>query len=818
MQKNFRLLAALVLLWLLFAQAIRGAVISSITFDEGPHLAVGYATLRTGDFRLQPVHIHPPLANELAAVPLLLDPSLPDPRTIPGWDIASLSAVTDAVVWKHRLPDGIALAGRLPIILLAILLGAFVYRWAADLAGGKAGLLALFLYALDPNIVAHAQVITTDMGVTVFGFIALYCCFKFQTPALRAGASISNPLKRGILKSQNGWLVGTGVALGVALASKVTAGLLAPLIAVIVLLTGRDAMTRRVGRIAAIGLIAFVVVWGVYGFEVGRVPGLPVPIPAATHVKIYQSLQQHYDEGHPSFLMGMNSTRGWWYYFFVAFLVKTPLPMLILLVVSVVLAVARSRRQAASKWQSAAWTLGLFPVIHFATALWSSVDIGYRHLLPILPFLFVFIGVQISSLKSQISNRPVTLSPRHLATLSVMLLLVWYAISAVTIFPYNLAYFNELAGGPDNGYEWLVDSNLDWGQNLKELKAWLDARGISQVYLSQFSPSRPEVYGIQATMLPPSPRAAPFARFDPAPGWYAIGATTLQGAYTPDVDTFAYFRAVTPTARIGHALFVYHVPEQPRGEWVAQCASPSPPLDADEIKAGFGRDDLRLVQFDCSTSWWYPARNTPGWYLSADPYNYKSDALTWYPSAEAIYQSRSDQTKIMTVYRVVSATLASIGRKMQAQVAPGEWPPAQAASQGALIAAPVATTGPLQFEGFWLSVYDYRTRPGDQVYLVTAWRVAQNANAPLSIMAHILDAQGRVVSGDDGLGVPAETWQIGDTLIQMHRLNTPNDLATGTYWVETGIYRLDTMERYSILQGDQAVGDRLLLASVEVKP
>jgi hypothetical protein len=69
----------------------------------------------------------------------------------------------------------------------------------------------------------------------------------------------------------------------------------------------------------------------VYGFQVGRVPGLPVPIPAATHVKIYQSLQQHYDEGHPTFLMGMNSTRGWWYYFLIAFLIKTPLPTLILL-------------------------------------------------------------------------------------------------------------------------------------------------------------------------------------------------------------------------------------------------------------------------------------------------------------------------------------------------------------------------------------------------------------------------------------------------------------------------------------------------------
>src|SRR4030043_212174 len=118
MKKNIPYLVAATLLWLLFAQAVRGAVVLSLAFDEGPHLAVGYATLRTGDFRLQPVHIHPPLAK---------------------------------------------------------LLGAFVYRWAADLAGWKAGLLALFLYALDPNIVAHAQVITTDMGVTVFGFAALYC-------------------------------------------------------------------------------------------------------------------------------------------------------------------------------------------------------------------------------------------------------------------------------------------------------------------------------------------------------------------------------------------------------------------------------------------------------------------------------------------------------------------------------------------------------------------------------------------------------------------------------------------------------------------
>ena len=775
-------LAAVVLLWLLFAQAVRGAAIASLASDEGPHLAVGYSTLRTGDLRLQPIHIHPPLINVLAGAPLLLDPSLPDPRSIPGWEIASLSAVTDTVIWKHTPPDGIALAGRLPIILLAVLLGAFVYRWSVDLAGWRAGLLALFLYALDPNIVAHAQVITTDMGVTVLGFITLYCCYKSANQQIG--------------KSSFKWTVGTGVALGAALAAKVTAALLAPLLAVIVLVAGRDGIVQRAWRVVIIALVAFGVVWAVYGFEVGYIPGVSVPVPMATHVKVYQSLQQHYDEGHPAFLMGMNSTRGWWYYFPAAFLVKTPLPTLALLAVSVVLA-------ARGKTPGAKWVLGLFPIVHFATALFSSVDIGYRHLLPILPFLFVFIAVQISNLKFH------KVIWSACAYLFIIALLIWYAVGAATIFPHNLAYFNELAGGPDGGYQWLVDSNLDSGQNLKELEMWLDERDIQRVFVSQFSPSRPEVYGLQATMLPPSPRAAPFARFDPAPGWYAIGATTLQGVYTPDVDTFAYFREMTPTARIGHALFVYHVPEQLRGEWVAQCASPSPPLDADEIKTGLGRGDLRLAQFDCSTSWWYPATDAPGWYFHTPR---SLQAQTWYPTARLIFEPRSAQARFESVYHVNSVILPQ-GRQMQAVVAPGDWLPAQAMSQGAQVTSPATTTGPLQFEGFWL--YDRQTVK--QILVFTAWRVTRGAEYPLSIMAHLLDAQGRAVSGGDGLGVPIEVWQAGDVIVQAHRLNV-QDATPGTYWIETGVYRLDTLERYRVLQENQAVGDRLLLAPIEVKP
>ncbi|HHN93726.1 MAG TPA: hypothetical protein ENK17_03080, partial [Anaerolineae bacterium] len=146
--------AALLLLLCLFGQMLLHARTASITFDEGPHLAIGYATLRTRDLRLQPVHIHPPLANVLAAAPLLLQPDLPDPRAIPGWEIASLSAVTDAVVWQYPHPRRLALAGRLPIALLTVLLGAVLFRWAADLFGGRAGTVTLFFLAFDPNIIA----------------------------------------------------------------------------------------------------------------------------------------------------------------------------------------------------------------------------------------------------------------------------------------------------------------------------------------------------------------------------------------------------------------------------------------------------------------------------------------------------------------------------------------------------------------------------------------------------------------------------------------------------------------------------------------
>ncbi|MFN3929269.1 MAG: hypothetical protein ACK4OK_06510, partial [Thermoflexus sp.] len=169
MQNRKVLLSFYALAMVLFIQLMAHARSASLTFDEGPHIAAGYAYLRTGDLRLQPVHIHPPLANVLAAMPLLLQPDLPDPHRIDGWEIASLSAVTDEVVWRYPHPARMALATRLPIIGMTLLLAAVVGRWAIELWGPRGGLRALLLLALGPNLIAHGSLVPTDRAVTLWG-------------------------------------------------------------------------------------------------------------------------------------------------------------------------------------------------------------------------------------------------------------------------------------------------------------------------------------------------------------------------------------------------------------------------------------------------------------------------------------------------------------------------------------------------------------------------------------------------------------------------------------------------------------------------
>ena len=768
----------LLLLLVFFALAMTQVRYASITFDEGPHLAVGYTTLRTHDLRLQPVHIHPPLANVLAALPLLLQSDLPDPTTVNGWEIASLSAITDALVWQNPHPARIATAGRVPILLLSTLLGALVFRWARDLGGWPAAAIALTLFALDPNLIAHSGLITTDAAAVTLSVATLYALYRWLVSP--AGS-----------RSHRRCFVLTGVLLGLAQLAKVSTLSLIPVVGLILFAQawthGRlsHALVLSIGRFLILVVIAGAVIWAGYDFELSAVEGVPFRVPAGTHFTIFRSLNEHYGLGHPTFAFGQVNDEGWWWYFPAAFLIKTPLSVLLLLMGSVVAGVGLlAQRSAAPGWS---WpnslpvplTLGLFPVIYAAASLLSSVNIGYRHLLPLLPFLYVGAAQILTRLPTR---RGAIRQTRRAAG---ALLMAWLALGTLRTLPTPLTHFNELAGGPSGGYRYLVDSNLDWGQNLWELASWMAENGEEHVRYAHYSPANPEVYGIDADFLPPDPRAVAFTPWRPETGLYAIGATVLQGPYAPDINTYAWFRARQPVARLGDALFVYRVAEEPAPGWVSVCL---PWLSDSDLARRIGVEGVRTLRFDCNAAEAYPQRMTPG--LTITP-----PEITPPEGAE----------KVLELHDGAGLTTSTVSRIDGSEVTPEVY-----AGSG------LAIDGPLAFAGYALELDGDIVQPGQTFVLRTYWRVEVLPNRPLSLMAHATvqgdgdgtsgGPAGPTVAVSDGLGFPIEQWQVGDLIVQKHRLTLPTDLATPSrVTLETGAYWLDTLERWLPASGDSSI-------------
>ena len=780
MKRILRQLLVLGLLLSYFTQGLQHIHQASITFDEGPHLAIGYATLKTGDFRLQPVHIHPPLANVLAAAPLYLQDDLPDPRDIPGWDVNSLSAITDEIVWKYPAPAHIATAGRLPILGLGVLLGALIFRWASDHKGYKAGLLALSLYAFDPNFIAHGSLITTDMATVLLSVATLYSTELYCRSKI------------------NRQLLTTGLLLGLAQLAKVSALALVPVIGCILLLDqlkeNNYTLKPAKGWLKTLsyrGLLVFIpaaiTLWAGYQFEIVPVPGFPFPLPAGTHIRIYQSLQEHYHLGHPTFLMGRTGTQGWWWYFPATFALKTPLPTLLLSIGMLLNWGLAFYHAPARTFQKilANTALLLFPPLYVAASLLSTVNIGYRHLLPILPFLYIGIGCMEIPQSLIHSRHHIQKTTRRLLRFGLYSLLLWQIAGTVRIAPHYLTSFNEIAGGPVEGYQALVDSNLDWGQNLWDLKAWMEAHNESHVYYAHYSPARPETYGIDASFLPPDPRAVDFTPWNPEPGLYAIGATVLQGPYAPNYNTYAWFRSHTPDAILGNALFIYKVPPRETAGWVALCANPAPIVPIETVKANLATPDLRVITFNCEQSWILPNDTTTGRYCL--PPNIASPAGT-------VLELAARQSNGEPAYSLYSL-------ETQPQISP-------------LDIQPESADIPLHFNGYQI---DQSTAyPGDTLTLKTFWEVVEVPTQTLSLMAHLTGEDGIPIAVGDGLGVPIDQLQPGDVIIQQHTLEIPTNTKPGHYSLQTGAYWLETMERWLWAIQKETPIDQIPLSEIEL--
>lgn len=558
----------------LCAQILVHVLTTSPTFDEPYHVARSYVYLRTGDQALLALGGHPPLANLFSVTPLLLRSDIRLPDHEPDWsDVAGfkdLFRLADEFYWRlGNDAEGITLWSRLPGLVLVVALAWLVSRWAAQLNGVGAGLLALLLFAFDPNIIAHGSLVTTDLGAAFFIFLSVYCLWWFcQRPAW-------------------GRLLVAGAVFGLAQATKFSALSLYP-ISFLLLVAGtesrstwasissrfsngdsqsRKMLWRALSALAVCGLIwlvGFAVLWAVYRFDVGPlVPHeeshllldrlVPVsserlrravyavaesfPVPAPSYFSELAWLQRYAKAGHPSFLMGARGVEGWRSYFPIAFLIKTPIPLLLLLGAALWLSM---RDRAGLKRE----LFLLAPmVVFFAASILSSIDIGYRNLLPLLPLAHVY--------ASRVAGR----LSRWWGKAALLLLCVWYVTGSVAIGPHYLSYFNELIGGPANGSKYLVDSNLDWGQDLKHLKRYMVSRGLDEIYLSYFGTADPAYYGVNARPFPEEPPSA-----GSEPQHYAISATNLRGVYASEQALVRWLAAEQPVERIGYSIFVYRLP------------------------------------------------------------------------------------------------------------------------------------------------------------------------------------------------------------------------------------------------------------------
>jgi len=560
------------LLVLTFALALTSAVQKSPTMDEQNHIARGAAYLGTGDPRLSVEH--PPLVNVLSALPahLLLDLHLPLDE---WWEFGEWYPFADNFLWQaNAQPDRIVFLARLPIIGLGLVLVSLVFRWAECRWGPWGGLLAAAFCALDPNVLAHTRLSTTDVGGTCFAFLATYALWR----------AVQRPSWPRVL--------GSGLAFGLALSAKLSNLLFGPIFALAVLADalvvrfpfrcgsrspgekGTSRGGRRLRRVvrnlillASTVLLGLLIVWASYGFSIGPLPpgggirgGLgengPL-VPAPSYIKGVLAILDFSTDGRPAYLLGQYN-HGWWYYFPVAFVVKTPLATLIALLLAT--GKALRRQPPTANLRDDLWLL-IPPFAYFFASMTSSLNIGYRHLLPMLPF----IAVHIARLAHPPCLPVPSSSHSRIRCVILLALVIWLALGTLLVYPHFLAYFNLIGGGPHNGWHILVDSNIDWGQDLKGLRAWMVQEGVEHVRLSWFGSAYPEAYGITHDLLPGLPHGfltwehPPFDLNQPEPGVYVISVTNLVGVYFPDHDLYAWFRARPPDAKIGYSLFIYEV-------------------------------------------------------------------------------------------------------------------------------------------------------------------------------------------------------------------------------------------------------------------
>ncbi|MFN7939234.1 MAG: glycosyltransferase family 39 protein [Bryobacteraceae bacterium] len=537
--------AMVVLIGVLAFVQVRSIRLETQTFDEGFDLAAGYSYWKTGDFRIN--REHPPLGKLINALPLLvLNPSLPLDH--PSWAQEDNVVFGEQFLYFNRVPaDTLLFAGRM-MSILTTLIAAFCFAlWMRRRFGDTAALIGLTFLCFDPNLIAHGRYVTSDIFVAVFFFFASVTWVRYlEAPSWKM-------------------LILAGALTGCALTSKVSALYLLPVFFVLYLLRpGRFSFWHMVGSMAGLVGTAVLVVIAVYAPEVDRLapathrylrghrqtrmihevierksPLSEVLVFAGRKLKVQNHsflvacnmVAVHNATGHPAYVLGKVTQHGAWYYFPVAFAVKTPTAVLLALLG--LLAVGVRRRRPPILWIA----LVMIPAGYFAFSMAGNINIGLRHILPVYLFLYAMLGAVMASWRKWV----------------VGALLVLLMAESLAIHPHYLAFFNWVSGGPGNGPRYLVDSNIDWGQDVVKLRDWMAEQKIPRVYLHYFGRTDLTTYGLPFDWLP---RSADGKEWDDVDGYAAVSVTPLMGVYTP-WEELRRVRERPLVAKVGYSIYVF---------------------------------------------------------------------------------------------------------------------------------------------------------------------------------------------------------------------------------------------------------------------
>ncbi|MCB4757733.1 MAG: glycosyltransferase family 39 protein, partial [Elusimicrobia bacterium] len=491
----------------------------------------GYVYLKTGDFRYNGYH-HPAFAEMWASFPLLfLKPAIPYQHSAwlkQTWSPVEQYQFADTFLFHNRVPfDRMMAYGRWGQLILSVLLGISLFFFGQKLAGTSGGLFSMGFWAFSPTFLAHGTLVTTDLAFGVFFFLFF------------ASLLFWNSCKGNIL---------SGIALGLCFASKYFSLSLLPILGALMVwkLVFNDRFKWKKFSDSILTPNNFLRALLIVGVGSGVLVAVYRGSGLGEFWLGLTSLIKRSQAGRSSFFLGHYGNSGWFTYFPFLFAVKTTFPVLLGLLVVMGLFLTRSIKIPA--------VLIIPPLLFFILACFSKVQIGHRHLLAVYPFIFLILGLSLSK-------------ARGLFLVFSIFLLVWQFWEAWLVKPYFLSTFNQVLGGPSQGHRYVTDSNVDWGQGLRELGLSLDAQDLSDgIYLCYFGVADPHAYGIKfidvgSDFITKSEDDRLVKGLNPKK--FAISVTHLQATYYANRDVFGWLKDYQPAKKVAHSIFVYDFKDFP---------------------------------------------------------------------------------------------------------------------------------------------------------------------------------------------------------------------------------------------------------------